>query len=98
MAINIARTPIQIAQRAVLMGSMTLRASLEVTRHPRAVELTGQILPWLEQHGIGPELHPIEREVLATPYGQLRREQQTDASWSCEGAAVFCWAIGLTDK
>jgi hypothetical protein len=75
------------------MGTIAFRASLEVTDHPRTIELADRLLPWLDELGMGGELDPTERELLATPYGQLRREQQVDACCAGEGAAVFCWAI-----
>ena len=48
--------------------------------------------------GIADELDPIERELLATPYGEFRRDQRIDAENSCEAAEVLCWVIGLLDR
>src|SRR5262249_35579734 len=61
----------QIAKRALILGTIALRASLEVTDHPRAVEASQQLLRWLNQVGCDGEIDPIERGELATPLGQL---------------------------
>ncbi len=80
------------------MGAVAMRASLEVTTHPRVVEISGHLLPWLSSLGIMRELDPIESELLATAYGQLEPEQRTDANWAGEGAAICCWALGIADR
>src|SRR5947209_6884425 len=88
----------QIARRAVVMASIAFRASLEVTAHRRALELSNAILPWHKTHGVDIELDPIERVLLETPVGQLEQEQQSDAFWAGEAAALFCWTLGLAKK
>jgi hypothetical protein len=80
------------------MGTLAFRASLEVTDHPRCGEVCDRLLPWLEQLGIGEEIDPIEREILATHHGRLVPSQRTDAYWPGEGAAIYCWALGLTTQ
>jgi hypothetical protein len=89
------RTPRQVAERAMILGAIALRASLEVTSHPRVVEISGGLLRWLSEIGCGDEIDPIERELLATPLGQLSDSQRIDANWAGEEAAFFCWTLNL---
>jgi hypothetical protein len=91
------REPQQIAKRAVILGAVSFRSSLEVTAHPRVVEISGRLVPWLIEVGCESEVDPIERELLATPLGQLSDSQRSDARWAGEGAAVFCWMLKLSE-
>jgi hypothetical protein len=93
----ITREPRQIAQRAIVLGAMAMRGSLEVTDHPRTAELASRLLPWLCEVGCDEEVDPIEREELATPLGGLSSSQRIDVNWAGEAAAFFCWAIRLGD-
>jgi hypothetical protein len=43
----------------MILGAMSLRASLEQTPDPRAADLCRQILPWLGHMGCADELDPI---------------------------------------
>ncbi|HUG92234.1 MAG TPA: DUF4272 domain-containing protein [Planctomycetaceae bacterium] len=90
-----AREAQQVAKRAVILGAIAFRASLEVTEHPRVVELSGRLLPWLREVGCDDELDPFERELLATPLGQLSDGQRIDANWAGEAGTFFCWALNL---
>ncbi len=92
------RTPSEILRRAIVMTSVAFRASLEVSVHARCEELCGRLLPWLEEHGMAGEIDTTERELLATPFGQLDKSQQVDANWSGEGANIMCWALGLQSR
>lgn len=89
------RKPQQVAKRALILGAIAFRSSLEVTDHRRVVEISQRLLPWLSDIGCGDELDPIERELLATPLGQLSDSQRIDANWAGEGAALFCWMLKL---
>lgn len=89
------RDPQQVAKRALILGAIAFRASLELTDHPRVVELSLRLLPWLEQVGCSDELDPIERELLETPYGRLGDGLRIDANCAGEAASFFCWALGL---
>ncbi|HVJ80008.1 MAG TPA: DUF4272 domain-containing protein [Planctomycetia bacterium] len=85
----------QVAGRALILGAIAFRSSLEVTDHPRVAEISQRLLHWLEEMGCGEELDPLERELLATPFGQLSDGQTTDANWAGEAAAFFCWMLDL---
>jgi len=89
------RQPQQVAKRALILGAIAFRSSLEVTDHPRVVEISQRLLPWLTELGCGDELDPIERELLETPLGQLSDSQRIDANWAGEEAALFCWMLTL---
>jgi hypothetical protein len=91
------RTPQQVAKRALILGSIAFRSSLEVTDHPRVIEISQRLLPWLTEMECEDELDPIEREVLATPVGQLSDSQSIDANWAGEAAALFCWMLKLCE-
>ncbi len=90
------RKPLQVAKRAIILGAISYRASLEVTDHPRVVELSRLLLPWIHTLGIDDELDPIERELLETPFGELSVSQKMDANCASESASFFCWALSLT--
>jgi len=89
------REPRQVAKRALVLGALAFRASLEVTDHPRVPEIARQLLPWLTEMGCGDELDPIEREELATPLGQLSDSQRADVNRAGEPAAFFGWTLNL---
>ena len=91
------RDPRQIAKRALILGAISFRSALEVTDHPRVLEISRRLLPWLEEMGCEDELDPIERELLATPFGQLSDSQRIDANWAGEAAAFFCWMLNLSE-
>ena len=89
------RKPERVAKRALILGAVAFRASLEETSHPRVVEITHRLLPWLCDLGCDDEIDPIERELLETPRGQLSDSQRIDANSAGEAATFFCWALNL---
>ncbi len=91
------RAPQQVAKRAIVLGVISFRSSLEVTDHPRVVEISQSMLPWLSDMGCDDELDPIERELLATPLGHLSNSQKADAQWAGEAAAFYCWMLNLAE-
>jgi hypothetical protein len=91
------RSPREIASRAMVNGALGFRASLEVTFHPRATEISSRLLPWLEQLGLAGEIEPLHREILGTAHGQLSPRDRTEAYWRGEGAAVLGWAMEVLD-
>lgn len=92
------RTAVQVAERAMVMGAVALRSSLENTNHPRSSEIMSGIPSWLEELGLTEAVDPLERAILLAPPGQLDRDQLADANWAGEGAAFFCWALGLGEQ
>ncbi|MAR12269.1 MAG: hypothetical protein CL681_20145 [Blastopirellula sp.] len=92
------RTAVQVAERALVMGAVALRASLEITDHPRSAEVITRIPSWLEELGLAEAGDPLERAILLAAPGQLERDQRADANWAGEGAAFFCWALGLGEQ
>ncbi len=89
------RDPRQVAKRAIILGTISLRASLDVTDDPRLPDLSQQLMPWLHDTGCDDEVDPIERELLETPIGELSDSQQMDVNWAGEAAAFFCWMLNL---
>jgi hypothetical protein len=87
----------QIAKRSLILGTIALRSALEVTDHPRAVELSQQLLPWLNHVGCDDEIDPIEREELSTPLGHLSDSQKVDVNWAGEAATFFCWTLNVVE-
>jgi hypothetical protein len=91
----VCREPLQIAKRALVLGTLAFRSFLEVTEHPRVVEISQQLLPWLQRIGCADELDSIEQEELATPLGNLSDSQRIDVNWAGEAAMFFCWILNL---
>src|SRR6266851_3180063 len=92
------RTGREIAAQAIICGALGFRGSLEVTEHPRTIELSSQLLPWLEQLGLGAQIETFHREILKSPHGELPPESQTEAYWRGEAASLLGWATQLLDK
>lgn len=88
----------EIVDQAIIYGALGFRASLEVTEHPRSKNLCSQLLPWLEQCGLGAKIEEHHREILETPHKELPSESQTEAFWRGEAASVLGWAVQLFDK
>ena len=92
------RTGREVAAQTIICGALGFRASLEVTEHIRATELCSQLLPWLEQLGLGAQINAFHREILGSSRGDLPRESQTEAFWRGESTSLLAWAIQLLDK
>jgi hypothetical protein len=88
------RTSQQVAERAIVMTTLAFRSSLEVTDHPRSVELTNRLLGWLKSYRLDFSLESTQREILAAPRGTLIRSQMSEAVWCAEEAGWLAWAIG----
>ena len=91
------REPLQVAKRTLVLGAIAFRASLEVTEHPRTVELSQRLLPWLRDVECEDEIDPIERELLDTPLGCLGPSLRMDANAAGEAAGFFCWTLGRAE-
>jgi hypothetical protein len=89
------RTPQQVAERAIVLGTIALRASLEVSDDPRAQAFSERLLSWLRKLGCADELDPIERDLLLTPLGRLGPSLRLDANAAGEAATLFCWMLDL---
>lgn len=95
MLIN--REPATVARRALVLTVVAFRGSLEVTDHPRVIELSQRLVPWLDEIECRSELDPKERELLGTPLGQLSKSFLIDANWAGEAAAFFCWTLNCRE-
>jgi hypothetical protein len=87
-----------VAAQAIIWGTLGFRASLEVTEHPRTKTLCSQLLPWLEQLGLGARIEAFHREIFESPHAELPRESQTEAFWRGEAASFLGWAIRYFEK
>jgi hypothetical protein len=91
------RTAREVAARALIFGTLNFRASLEVTEHPRTVELCSRLLPWLLQQPIGVPIEDSHREILQCPRGSLAPDFESEATARGECALVLGWCIQLFD-
>jgi len=93
----IRRSPQQVAKRALILGALSMRGSLEVTRHPHVVEFSERLLPWLIEVGCEEDICAIEREQFLTPLGLLSDSQWLDVKTAGEAAMFFCWTLQLIE-
>jgi hypothetical protein len=86
--------PIRVARRAVILYTLMMRFTAETNpTDPRAKDWL-EILPqWLDRLEARSEIEPWDAEILATPLGELGRQQRTDARWGGEAVGVLGWAL-----
>jgi hypothetical protein len=85
----------RVARRALALVAVTGRAILEQD-DPNAenVQQTyADLLEWVKEIDIDYEFEPDEREVVNCPLGQLKPQQQTNATWRLESLVVLAWAL-----
>lgn len=92
------RTAQEVCAQAIIYGCLGFRGSLEVTEHPRSKSLCCQLLPWLDQLGLGDQVEPLHREILNTPRENLSPKDRAEAYWRGEAALFLGWALELFDK
>lgn len=91
---QISRSPIQVGRRVLVLGTMSLRASLEVTDDRRAPDYCRRLLPWLIEVGCGEELTQIEEAILASPWRDVSESQRIDLNWAGESAWFLAATLG----
>lgn len=91
---QISRPPIQIGRRVLILGTMSLRASLEVTDDSRCPDYCRRLLPWLIEVGCGEELTQIEEAILASPWRDVSESQRIDLNWAGESAWYLAATLG----
>ena len=87
----------RVAHRALVLGALSARASLEGDEGGDREERRRWLVGRVAELGLGPELEPEERDVLATPVGELSDKRTIELSWRSEGLAVLAWALGLRE-
>src|SRR5262249_11137005 len=86
--------PIRVARRAVILYALLMRFTAEINpKHPRTKDLLAILPQWLDGLEVRSEIEPLDAEILATPLGSLKQEQQTDARWSGEAIGVLGWGL-----
>jgi hypothetical protein len=90
----IARSPQQVGQRVLILGTMALRASLEATDSSRCEEQCRWLLPWLSEVGCDLELTPVEKTILGSPWRQVSDSERVDLNWASESAWFLAATLG----
>jgi len=89
-----APSPKRVAQRALVLSAVTMRAYLENEGAPDTAEYHQRMLAWLGRHPIESELEAVERSFVKAPIGKLAKKRVTDGIWRSEGLGVLMWALG----
>jgi hypothetical protein len=71
-------------EREVAQGEYTARENEPIRRN---------LLGWIKQSGLNPELEAEEHRFLATSVGRASERDLIDAEWRSEGLAVLMWAL-----
>ncbi len=90
------RTPVELADRLVILASVCRRAFLEMqTTDAPEDDAEGErfdLLAWLRTENLDAAVSPVERQLLTTRVGRLAADEAEAASWQAEGLAVLGWA------
>ena len=87
-------TPQRVAARAMVLGLVLYRASIEQFRKDAAFKKLHALLPeWIDRLGLAAELEPQEDEMLRARLGRADPRVVTNAAWRSEGLAVLAWAL-----
>jgi len=91
-------TPQRVARRALVLGAIAARASVERTpQAPATSAFRERLLSWLNAAGLVDEAEPNEWSMLTADLGSWQDRQVIDASWKVEAAAVLSWALGRAE-
>ncbi len=87
----------RVLRRAMVLAAVTNRAFMELDEEPQEdlEELRQELLAWIEEAGISPEIEPDEWEILQVPVGTVPEQSTIDAIWRLEGLGVLAWALKL---
>lgn len=85
----------RVARRALALCAVACRSQLEPhAGDAEARAIHDGVRTWLAAAGVDDEMEDDERRIVATPLGQLSREDATAAGWRGEGAATLAWGLG----
>jgi hypothetical protein len=89
----------RVARRAIVLSVLSCRGILEGDQENRewAADLAKRSYDWLRAIGLEEDLSAWERQIFATPFGNLLDRDKIDASWLSETVVVFGWALGKTE-
>lgn len=85
----------RVARRALVLEAVAYRGFLEAEPRKEAEVYRAELLDWVKVLGLGGELEPDERRLLAAKAGTLSPDAVNLATWRSEGTAVLAWALGL---
>jgi hypothetical protein len=87
-------TPLEVAQRALILSAVICRASIEKDRDEEYKQKTIEdIHEWIEELRLWPHLDPVEKQILQIPLGALSRRLQIQGTWFSEGLAILSWSL-----
>lgn len=85
----------RVARRALALCAVACRSQLEPhAGDAEARAIHESVRAWLAAAGVDGEMEDEERRIVATPLGQLSREDAAEAGWRGEGAATLAWGLG----
>lgn len=85
----------RVARRALALCAVACRSQLEPhAGDAEARAIHDSVRAWLAAARVDAEMEDAERRIVATPLGQLSREDALTAGWCGEGAATLAWGLG----
>lgn len=88
----------RVARRGRVLYAVASRAAFEQsTDREFAATCRSNLLAWVTDHGLGPELEAHEHAMLHAGIGSLEAHRALESTWHYESAAVLAWALGLMD-
>jgi hypothetical protein len=89
-----------VLARARVLAAVVARSTLEqevedgsYTRKENE-QIRRNLLRWISESGLKPELEPHEHEFLKSAVGRTTDREAINASWRSEGLGVLIWALG----
>lgn len=85
----------RVARRALALCAVACRSQLEPhAGEAEARAILDSVRAWLTAARVDAEMEDDERRIVATPLGQLSRDDAAAAGWRGEGAATLAWGLG----
>lgn len=97
------RAPREIAVRLLALGAAVSRVTAEslLRSEPagraRFQAFVDRVLQWVDRSDLATDLSPLERDLLATPLGDLNHRRVFEYSWRLQSAPALLWALGEWD-
>jgi hypothetical protein len=86
----------RVVRRALALCAVACRSQLEPhAGDAEARAIHESVRAWLAVARVDAEMEDEERDIVATPLGQLSRDAAASAGWRGEGAATLAWGLGL---
>jgi hypothetical protein len=85
----------RVVRRALVLSAVACRSQLEPhAGDAEARAIHESVRAWLAVARADAEMEDEERRIVATPLGQLSRDDAAAAGWRGEGAATLAWGLG----